>query len=506
MIFGLENNLVDRDWHDQVDQWCPIHEGVCAVVQSREDHVVGRIPRLQFSLTLTFEAAFLVHFLKKTQLSSSQSDFDSAMIPLCDKKDPSLPRLKHKHDMEGEATTESQPPAAASSSGAPPPSPPPGAPPRPGAEPPPSPSPPPGAPPPPPPPSLASTRHLVRLERRTFENLYAYQVRAIRWMSGLLAQGEGGILADDMGLGKMVMGAAYLHMLHRSGRGVGHILILAPLATLPDWARHIETWCPGLRYEHVGANIKRGEDRAAAVRRVQRSRGGGILLTNFEKVTMGAGPLPNWVGFDTLSGIDGKCENGAELERLRALEHGFADLESYKDALARARLHRREEMIHNQREGLREGVVVRPWDVVLVDEAHVAKNPHARTAKILKNIPARQKIALTGTAIQNRLEDLHSVLEMVLSKGRMSALGLGDSSNKLRGFSHRYAAPIRKGNLADASASEVRLKNRRAGELKEKIRPYIMRRTKEEIFGPSGALGEMGFQLPAKEELLLFLL
>ena len=67
----------------------------------------------------------------------------------------------------------------------------------------------------------------------------------------------------------------------------------------------------------------------------------------------------------------------------------------------------------------------RMWDVVIVDESHLLKNPATRRAKAIcgykpkrsedaalarSGIPSKRKIALTGTPIENRLEELWTVL------------------------------------------------------------------------------------------------
>ena len=69
--------------------------------------------------------------------------------------------------------------------------------------------------------------------------------------------------------------------------------------------------------------------------------------------------------------------------------------------------------------------LARMWDVVIVDESHLLKNPATRRAKAIcgykpkrsenpslarSGIPAKRKVALTGTPIENRLEELWTVL------------------------------------------------------------------------------------------------
>ncbi len=53
------------------------------------------------------------------------------------------------------------------------------------------------------------------------------------------------------------------------------------------------------------------------------------------------------------------------------------------------------------------------WDRVVVDEAQAIKNPANETAQQLRRIPARSRLALTGTPIENGLGDLWAILDFV---------------------------------------------------------------------------------------------
>ena len=52
-----------------------------------------------------------------------------------------------------------------------------------------------------------------------------------------------------------------------------------------------------------------------------------------------------------------------------------------------------------------------PWRVVVADEAQHIKNPRARTARAIRRIPSRARIALTGTPVENRLSELWALLD-----------------------------------------------------------------------------------------------
>lgn len=97
------------------------------------------------------------------------------------------------------------------------------------------------------------------------------------------------------------------------------------------------------------------------------------------------------------------------------------------------------------------------WGVMVLDEAQAIKNPETRTAKAMRRVPARQRIALTGTPVENRLSELWSILDTV-APGLLGSLGQ---------FRERFSIPIeRRGDEAAAVA------------LRQLTAPFLLRRTK----------------------------
>ena len=65
--------------------------------------------------------------------------------------------------------------------------------------------------------------------------------------------------------------------------------------------------------------------------------------------------------------------------------------------------------------------LVRNWFICVIDEAQNIKNPNTQQTKAIKNVPALNKIALTGTPIENRITDYWSIFDFV-NKGYLSTL------------------------------------------------------------------------------------
>lgn len=53
------------------------------------------------------------------------------------------------------------------------------------------------------------------------------------------------------------------------------------------------------------------------------------------------------------------------------------------------------------------------WDLIILDEAQRIKNWEARTSRVIKSLRSTFALALTGTPLENRLDDLYSVVEFI---------------------------------------------------------------------------------------------
>lgn len=99
------------------------------------------------------------------------------------------------------------------------------------------------------------------------------------------------------------------------------------------------------------------------------------------------------------------------------------------------------------------------WDVVVLDEAQAIKNPSSQVAKAAYRINAKFRVALSGTPVENRLEELWSLLHYC-NPGLLGARA---------DFANRYGKPIARGE--DGAAARLR----------KKIRPFVLRRIKRDV-------------------------
>ncbi len=107
-----------------------------------------------------------------------------------------------------------------------------------------------------------------------------------------------------------------------------------------------------------------------------------------------------------------------------------------------------------------EDLFAQRYDLAILDEAQAVKNPAAAIAKHIRQIDARQRIALTGTPMENNLQELWALYDWLIPGL------LGDR----KGFTATYRKPIEQ--LGDRSQQRL---------LSTRIKPFLMRRTKAEV-------------------------
>ncbi|MFN8195267.1 MAG: DEAD/DEAH box helicase [Nocardioidaceae bacterium] len=99
------------------------------------------------------------------------------------------------------------------------------------------------------------------------------------------------------------------------------------------------------------------------------------------------------------------------------------------------------------------------WDLVVADEAQHVKNPASATARGLRSVPSRARVALTGTPVENNLTELWAILDWATP-------GLLGSRNAFRKV---WAAPIESG-----------LEPTKARQFAGLVGPFLLRRRKSD--------------------------
>ena len=225
--------------------------------------------------------------------------------------------------------------------------------------------------------------------------LRPYQRHGVNWLCFLQRFGLNGILADDMGLGKTLQTLTAVERVRETGASRLPVLIICPTSVMLNWRSEI-----GKFLEHSQTLLFHGPARGRQVERL-----------------MAAADAPaDSPGLFVITSFD--CAR---------IDH---------DTLNRI-----------------------PWLYVIVDEGHTIKNPDAQRSKAIKTIPGRHKLALTGTPIQNKLEELWSLFDFAMP-------GFLDSR---AAFRRRYTINSR----VDWPAVNDQLIPR--------IRPFVLRRLKSAV-------------------------
>ncbi|OHT15223.1 SNF2 family N-terminal domain containing protein [Tritrichomonas foetus] len=186
-------------------------------------------------------------------------------------------------------------------------------------------------------------------------SLRPYQVDGVKWLLKCWKEQHGSILADEMGLGKTIQLLAFLTYLNKYTEWHGPFLIAVRTNTFKQWCDEIENWTD-LSYLPYNSG--------PAQRSLMREHMFRALDNNGE-------PIPDTFSFNIfLVSYDVLLKDVEFLQRIS-------------------------------------------WEVFVVDEGHRIKNKNGKKNNAMSVLFARQRIILTGTPIQNTLEELWTLLKFV---------------------------------------------------------------------------------------------
>ncbi|GMI51219.1 hypothetical protein ScalyP_jg5897 [Parmales sp. scaly parma] len=248
-----------------------------------------------------------------------------------------------------------------------------------------------------------------------------YQLEGIRWLTSLYENGVSGILADEMGLGKTIQVIALIA--HLQTKDVtGPFLVVAPLATLPNWVREFVKWLPSLpvvRYH--GTAQERDRLMKKSLPATQRKEHNfPVIITSYEVAIRDA-------------------------KKLNSLS---------------------------------------TYTYLIVDEGQRLKNRKCCLIKNLKTIEAHNRLLLSGTPIQNNLEELWSLLNFV------NPMIFDDLSVFQSWFGFK--------NIGEDTSENEILKAQHeeniVSKLHEILRPFLLRRIKTDVLK----------DMPPKKEVVVY--
>ena len=246
-----------------------------------------------------------------------------------------------------------------------------------------------------------------------------YQRAGIRFLQESLRKFRGTLLADDMGLGKTFQALSLIALSQ-----IRTVLVLCPATVKWVWAEEIE--------KHYPAISKIVVDGSAAERRKQWASDALMIIAGYEII----------------------------IPRRRRDEDGKWHVVATPEMVAR----------------------IRDWDLVICDEAAKLKNYRTATAKTVKKLHRRYSLGLSGRPIENRLEELHSIMDFVMP----GLLGPGFLFHQEHCITNRY------GGVVGYRGIET---------IRHKIAPHYLRRLKDDVLSelPPKTINDVWLEMSNRE-------
>ncbi|CAM8893801.1 unnamed protein product [Rhodiola kirilowii] len=250
-------------------------------------------------------------------------------------------------------------------------------------------------------------------------SLHPYQLEGLNFLRFSWFKETHVILADEMGLGKTIQSIAFLASLFEDN--VSPFLVVAPLSTLRNWEREFAKWAPQM---NVVMYVGTAQARA-------------VIKENEFYFT--------------------KKHNG---NKKKKSSQGVG--ESKQDRIKFHVLLTSYEMINN------DSATLRPikWECLIVDEGHRLKNKESKLFLSLAQYMSRHRVLLTGTPLQNNLQELLMLMNFL-------------DSEKF-------------GNLDDVRQEDIN-QEEKISKLHHMLAPHLLRRVKKDVLK----------ELPPKKELIL---
>ncbi|GAM25678.1 hypothetical protein SAMD00019534_088530 [Acytostelium subglobosum LB1] len=228
------------------------------------------------------------------------------------------------------------------------------------------------------------------------KSMRSYQLIGLNWMSILYKENISGILADEMGLGKTVQSISLLAHIYERYKDTGPHLIIVPATTYYNWQRELAMWCPTLKvYQYYGTQKER-EYQRYELRKMKPGVDFNVIITTYNLMY--------------------NSKDRAFLKRYN-------------------------------------------YTYQVLDEAQNIKNSDSKKYKNLYKFQAKHKLLLTGTPLQNNIQELWSLLNFLMP--------------------HIFGKVKNNEMLEELMGSNE--KNQVIAKMKKILAPFILRRLKTEV-------------------------
>ncbi|CAM1502769.1 Fc.00g075450.m01.CDS01 [Cosmosporella sp. VM-42] len=235
--------------------------------------------------------------------------------------------------------------------------------------------------------------------------LKEYQLKGLNWLVNLYEQGINGILADEMGLGKTVQSISVMAYLAEKHDIWGPFLVVAPASTLHNWQQEIAKFVPEFKI------------------------------------------LPYWGSAGDRKVLRKFWDRKHSTYRKDAAFH--VCVTSYQLVVS--------DVAYFQK---------MRWQYMILDEAQAIKSSQSSRWKSLLGFHCRNRLLLTGTPIQNNMQELWALLHFIMPS-------LFDSHDE---FSEWFSKDIESHAQSNTKLNEDQLKR-----LHMILKPFMLRRVKKHV-------------------------
>lgn len=235
--------------------------------------------------------------------------------------------------------------------------------------------------------------------------LKEYQLKGLNWLVNLYEQGINGILADEMGLGKTVQSISVMGYLAEKHNIWGPFLVVAPASTLHNWQQEISRFVPEVKCVPYWGNAR---DRKILRKSWDRKH---ITYTKDSPFHV------------VVTSYQFAVQDSQYFQKLK-------------------------------------------WQYMILDEAQAIKSSQSTRWKSLLGFHCRNRLLLTGTPIQNNMQELWALLHFIMP-------ALFDSHDE---FSDWFSKDIESHAQSNTKLNEDQLKR-----LHMILKPFMLRRIKKHV-------------------------
>ena len=266
-------------------------------------------------------------------------------------------------------------------------------------------------------------------------------------------EGRGCILADDMGLGKTLQSVSLIYTLLKTGITADNkptcqrIIVVCPCSLVKNWDNeYVLCYLPGrFCFERLISTFS-----LAYVRVVLSLSGACFLLLSHTTCRFVKWLGPGVVKSLALAEADRKTveKNIDIFVRTRMFNVLIASYECLRTHIGRLTKH------------------ADCCDLLVCDEAHRLKNSENQTSKALNSLPVKRRILLTGTPMQNDLQEFYSMVDFT----NPGILGTCEE------FRRNYMYPILRGREPDATDRQKQKMQETQNSMSTTVNDFILRR------------------------------